>query len=107
MKIESKISGWAISDCEITMFPHFRDCIVTLNDINNLSARSAQWIFDNYNLVELNHELTGCNFGVLMRRDDMYKVSIMEYYPEIEAQLIEYFNDIFGDWRKCYLRFFH
>ena len=107
MVIESKISGWAISDCEITMFPHFRDCIVTLNDIDNLSARSAQWIFDNYNLVELNRELTGCNFGVLMRRDDMYKVSIMEYYPEIEAQLIEYFNDIFGDWRKCYLRFFH
>ena len=107
MVIESKISGWTISDCKIKMFPHLGDCIVTLNDIDKLSTRSAQWIFDNYNLVELNPERAGCNFGVLMTHDDMMKVSIMENHPELEEQLAAYFNDSFGDWRKYYLRFFH
>lgn len=107
MKIESKISGWSISECNIKMFPHLRDRFVTLNDIDKLSTRSAQWILDNYNLVALDPHAAGCHFGVIMSRDDMMKVSIMEYHPDIEAQLIEYFNDLFGDWRKCYLRFFH
>ena len=107
MKIESKISGWSISGVDIKIFPHFFDHIVTLNDIDKLSQRSAQWIFDHYNLVELNPEKVGCHFGVLMTTDDMNKVSIMENYPEIEKELADYFNPSFGDWTKCYLRFGH
>lgn len=107
MKIEPKISGWSISDVSIKIFPHLRDKIVTLNDIDKLSKRSAQWIFDHYNLVELNPEMAGCHFGVFMSYDDMFKVSIMESYPEIEKELANYFNPSFGDWTKCYLRFGH
>ena len=107
MKIESKISGWSISDVNIKIFPHLGDQIVTLNDIDKLSKRSAQWIFDHYNLVELNFEAAGCHFGVIMSYDDLYKVSIMESYPEIEKKLADYFNDSSGDWTKCYLRFGH
>lgn len=107
MKIEPKISGWSISEYIIKEFPHMGDQIVTLNDIDKLSKRSAQWIFDTYNLVELNPEKAGCNFGVIMSYDDIKKVSIMEYYPEMEAELAAYFNESFGDWRKCYLRFGH
>lgn len=107
MKIESKISGWSITDYNIKIFPHLGDQIVTLLDIDKLSTRAAQWIFDTYNLVELNPDRAGCNFGVIMSHDDIMKVSIMESYPELEAKLAAYFNDNFGDWRKCYLRFGH
>lgn len=107
MRIESKISGWSILDAHIKIFPHLGDQIVTLNDIDKLSLKSAQWIFDHYNLVELNPEKAGCNFGVIMSYDDMYKVSIMENYPKIEKELADYFNPSFGDWTKCYLRFGH
>lgn len=107
MNIISKISGWSIEGVDVPMFPHMGDCIVTLNDIDNLSQRSAQWIFDNYNLVGLRKEVAGCNFGVAMTYDDMMKVSIMEYAPAIEDELATYFNENFGDWRKCYLRFGH
>lgn len=107
MKIEPKISGWSISGVSIKIFPHLGDQIVTLLDIDKLSTRAAQWIFDTYNLVELNPDRAGCNFGVLMSYDDMLKVSIMESYPEIEKELADYFNPSFGDWRKCYLRFGH
>ena len=107
MKIESKISGWSIIDAHIEIFPHLGNQIVTLNDIDKLSKRSAQWILDTYNLVELNPEEVGCHFGVIMSHDDIAKVSIMENHPEMEAELAAYFNDSFGDWRKCYLRFGH
>lgn len=107
MKIEPKISGWSITDVSIKIFPHLGDQIVTLNDIDKLSQRSAQWIFDHYNLVALNAEIAGCNYGVLMSHDDMCKVSIMESYPEIEKELADYFNPSFEDWTKCYLRFGH
>lgn len=107
MKIEPKISGWSISDFNVKPFSHLGDQIVTLNDIDKLSLRSAQWIFDTYNLVELNPETAGCNFGVLMSYDDIMKVSIMETAPELEEELAAYFNESFGDWRKCYLRFGH
>lgn len=107
MKIEPKISGWAISDFDIKIFPHYGDEFVTLKDIDNLSKRSAQWILDNYNLVAFKKETVGCHYGVLMDTDDMYKVAIMESYPELEQELADYFNPAFGDWRKCYLRFGH
>lgn len=107
MKIESKISGWSISNVDIEIFPHLGDQVVTLNDIDKLSKRSAQWVFDTYNLVELNPNRAGCHFGVVMSYDDLYKVSIMESYPEIEKELADYFNPSFGDWTKCYLRFGH
>lgn len=105
MKIEPKMNGWAISDVNIKCFPHLLEGIITLNDIDKLSKRSAQWIFDNYNLVRLNPDIADCHFGVLMSHDDMFKVSIMESYPEIEKELMNYFNPLFGDWTKCYLRF--
>lgn len=105
MKIESKMSGWAISDFDIKIFPHVFDNIVTLNDIDKLSKRTAQWILDNYNLVGLNSERTGCNFGVVMGYDDLYKASIMESYPELEKELADYFGST--NWTKCYLRFGH
>lgn len=107
MKIESKISGWRISDYEINVFPHYGNGIVTLRDIDKLSKRSAQWIFDNYNLVQFHNGKMDSHFGVLMDGDDVMKVSIMESYPDYEKQLADYFNDSFGDWRKCYLRFGH
>lgn len=107
MKIEPKISGWSISDIDIKIFPHLHSEIVTLNDIDKLSKRAAQWIFDHYNLVELNPEIAGCHFGVLMSYDDMFKVSIIESYPEIEQELIKYFKPVYDDWTKCYLRFGH
>lgn len=107
MKIEPKISGWSISDFNIKIFPHYMDEIVTLKDIDNLSKESAQWIFDNYNLVAFNKEIVGCHYGVIMSHDDLCKVSIMESYPDLEKELADYFNPAFGDWRKCYLRFGH
>ena len=108
MKIESKISGWSITELpKIPQMPHLIDQIVSLSDICKMSTRSAQWIFDTYNLVGLNPEIAGCNSGVIMSYDDMMKVRIMEYAPEVEDELAAYFNESFGDWRKCYLRFGH
>ena len=108
MTVISKISGWSITNLPaIPMFPHIGDQIVSLKDIDKLTKRSAQWIFDTYNLVELNPEVAGCNFGVIMSYDDIMKVCIMEYAPEVEKELEDYFNENFGDWRKCYLRFGH
>lgn len=105
MKIKAKMSGWSISDYDIQIFPHALDKVVSLGEIDKLSKRSAQWILDNYNLVELNAEMTGSNFGVIMSRDDLYKVSIMESYPKLEKELRDFFGAT--DWRKCYLRFGH
>ena len=108
MTITPKISGWSITDLpDIPIFPHVGDQIVSLKDIDKLSKHSAQWIFDTYNLVELNEDVAGCNFGVVMSLDDIRKVSIMEYAPEVEEELANYFNESYGDWRKCYLRFGH
>lgn len=107
MKIEPKISGWAISDFNINLSELFPNDYVTLLDIDKLSKRSAQWILDHYNLVAFKKELVGCHYGVLMDTDDMCKVAIMENYPELEQELADYFNPSFGDWRKCYLRFGH
>ena len=107
MKIESKMSGWTVTGfSDIPTFPHLGDQVVTLLDIDNLSERAAQWILDNYNIVPLRKEIAGCNYGVVMSFDDIVKVNIMEYAPEAEKELAEYFKDI-GDWRKVYLRFGH
>ena len=106
MQIKSENNGWRISGIKnIKLIPHHNPSIVTLEDVDKLSLRSAQWILNRYDLIRLNPKTMGCNFGVIMCYDNMAKVSIMENHPDIENELVNFFNPIVDDWTKCHLRF--
>lgn len=105
MKIESCISGWRLTEYDIKPFTSTNSCVISLKQIDRLSIRSAQWIFDHYYLVHIGNDPSyGCNYGVFMKPDDIMKVSIMENYPEYEKQLTDYFGE---KWDTHYLRFNH
>ena len=106
MKFEPKISGVSVSEFgPIKRIPTIAEEIVSLKQIDNLSQRTAQWILDTYNIVSLNPERADdCHYGVIMRGDDIVKASILENYPELEKELIEYFGE---NWLKYYIRFGH
>ena len=107
MKIESKISGWSISDFpSIKRIPTVTTQIVSLKNLDSLTNKAAvQWVLDKYNMVSLNPDYAdGCHYGAIMHCDDIIKVSILENHPDLANELAERFGE---KWMDYYLRFGH
>ena len=106
MKIETKMSGWRISDLPpIKMIPNM-DEMVTYAHLDQLTNKEVvRWILRCYDFLKLNPERAeGHNFGAWMEQDDLIKCSIAENHPDLAQELKEHFGD---NWMDYYLRFGH
>lgn len=98
MEFVPKMSGVAVSDFDIKLV--FNERIITVDEAKNLkSIKAFNFIMENYEWLDNNGEkVTILNF------DDMYKISIMENYPNYAEELKNYFGD---NWANYYIRFNH
>lgn len=103
MTIETKISGWSISDFNIE--PIFNDQYVWLSEaMEKINKQNAMdYILDNFRFYKGEAEKKG-DWCAIFDFDTIYKISIMENYPQYEKELIEYFGE---KWMNNYLRFNH
>ena len=101
MNIESKISGWKITNFETK--PIFNSQVISLENCMRTIKRqeTMNFILDTFRFskgVKEGTWITAIDWDTIM------KISIMETNPEEEKQLKEYFGE---SWIKHYLRFNH
>lgn len=115
MKIETKMSGWSITDIDdIELVTHR---FISFGEMNFMKPKTIKWILDNYEFhtgdtdehfcetFKLPKEYIGKKtYGTFPTLDDEYKITIMEKYPEYEEQLTKAFGE---NWADYYLRFGH
>lgn len=95
MKIETKMSGWAITDIDniepINTVLSYKEFIALPWDVKNGIT---------------SHYCCGYSeeYFTFLNSDDAYKIAIYLYHPEELAQLKERFGD---KWYDYYLRFNH
>ena len=101
MNIESKISGWKITNFETK--PIFDSQVISLeNCMKTIKRQEAMdFILDRFRFSKGVKEGT---WFTTIDWDTIMKISIMETNPEEEEQLKEYFGE---GWIKHYLRFNH
>lgn len=101
MNIESKISGWKITNFETK--PIFDSQVISLENCMRTIKRqeTMDFILDTFRFSKGVKEGT---WFAIIDWDTIMKISIMETNPEEEAQLKEYFGE---GWIKHYLRFNH
>ena len=101
MNIESKISGWKITNFETE--PIFDSQVISLEDCMRTIKRqeTMNFILDTFRFSKGVKEGT---WFTTIDWDTIMKISIMETNPEEEEQLKEYFGE---SWIKHYLRFNH
>ena len=101
MNIESKISGWKITNFETK--PIFDSQVISLeNCMKTIKRQEAMdFILDTFRFSKGVKEGT---WFTTIDWDTIMKISIMETNPEEEKQLKEYFGE---GWIKHYLRFNH
>lgn len=99
MTFEPKISGTAIKDFEIDLI--FEEQIVTLKEVNKKIKKqhTMDFILDNFRFSSWGDE-----WVAILDYDTIYKISVLENYPEYEKELSEYFG---VSWLNQYLRFGH
>lgn len=98
MKFESKISGTKVTDFKIT--PAFED-ILKLSELTKTVKRqeTMSWILDALRFTKGEND-----WYAVIDDDSIYKLSILENYPEYEREMLEYFGD---NWMNQYIRFNH
>ena len=103
MKFESKISGTKVTDFEIT--PLFNGQIVCLSEAMKVITRqeAMNFLLDNFRFYKGYEEKEG-DWLAILDHDTILKVTILNNYPEYEAELVEYFGE---EWAKHYIRFNH
>lgn len=101
IKIESKLSGWKVTDFETK--PIFGDQVLSLEECMKIIKRqeTMDFILDNFRFSKGMKDGT---WLTVLDWDTIMKVSIMETNPEEEKQLEEAFGK---NWIKNYLRFNH
>ena len=101
MNIESKISGWKITNFETK--PIFDSQVISLEDCMRTIKRQEimNFILDTF---RFNKGVKEGTWFTTIDWDTIMKISIMETNPEEEEQLKEYFGE---GWIKHYLRFNH
>lgn len=100
LNIERKISGWQITNFKIEPV-----CCELLGIKKAKTLKAWEWLEKTYNFPEVKND-KGETEGkyAWLEHDDIYKIAIMENYPEYEKQLTEYFGK---EWLRYYLRFDH
>lgn len=105
MKFEPKISGVRVTDFDI-------ECKLS-GQIHLLSElmekiheqKTMDFILDNFRFTKCgNQEEYPHEWVAVFDYDTLYKIAILEDYPEYEKEMIEYFGE---DWLKHYIRFGH
>jgi len=103
---DPKISGTMVTGSEIDEVLNnciFKSQFITLNDcINNIHRQeSMNWILDTLRFTK---SADGNNWWATISWDSIAGLTVMEKYPEVEKQFIEYFGE---DWMNVYIRFNH
>lgn len=103
MKFETKISGVAVTDFKIETI--FKDQYVWLSQVMSKvhKQKTMDFILDKFRFYKGEAEKEG-DWCAIFDYDTIYKISIMENYPQYENELIEHFGE---KWMNHYLRFNH
>lgn len=101
-----KISGTQVTGTEINEVENnliFKSQFITLNDcIENIHRQeSMNWILDTLRFTK---SADGTNWWATISWDSIAGLTVMEKYPEVEKQFIEYFGE---NWMEHYIRFNH
>lgn len=106
MKFTSKISGTMVTEFEIK--PLFTGQVIPLKELDEkLSERAMRWVMDNFYLSRMTdkgYELYGCRYCTTLDYDTIYKLTVLEKYPDYVAEFVEYFGE---KWLNHYIRFGH
>ena len=105
MKFEPKLSGTKVTDFHIT--PIYGDQFLLLSQAQKIIKRqeTMNFLLDNFRFNKCGNEIDYPNEWVaILDYDTIYKISIMENYPEYEKEMIEYFG---VNWLNYYIRFNH
>ena len=103
---DPKISGVRVTGSEIDEVLNnciFKSQFITLNDcINNIHRQeSMNWILDTLRFTK---SADGNNWWATISWDSIASLTVMEKYPEVEKQFIEFFGE---NWMEHYIRFNH
>ena len=103
MKFEPKISGTRVEDFDIK--PIFHKQIVLLSDAIKTIKRqeTMDFLLDTFRFRKCNENYPNEWYAIL-DFDTIFKLSVMENYPEYEKEFIDYFGE---NWIKHYIRFNH
>ena len=103
MRFEEKISGTAVTDFEIKRI--FDEQYVWLSDAMKVIHKQAtmDFLLDKFRFYKGEAEKEG-DWCAILDYDTIYKISVMENYPQYEKEFIEYFG---LQWMNYYIRFNH
>lgn len=103
MKFEPKISGTRVADFNIK--PIFSEQIVLLSNAMKTIKRqeTMDFLLDTFRFNKCNENYPNEWYAIL-DFDTIFKLSVMENYPEYEKEFIDYFGE---NWVKHYIRFNH
>lgn len=103
MKFTPKMSGTMVTNFNIQ--PLFEEQFIWLSDVMKkiTSQKAMDWILDTLRFYKGHDEKAG-DWVTTMDWDTIYKVTVLNSYPEYEKEFIEYFGE---DWMKHYIRFNH
>lgn len=103
MKFEPKISGVKVTEYEIK--PIFDSQFIWLSEAMKVIKRqeTMNYLLDAFRFTKGEAEKDD-DWCAILDFDTIYKISIMENYPEYEKELIEYFSK---NWLSHYIRFNH
>lgn len=100
MKFTPKMSGTRVEDYDI--IPIFDNPYIDLKTVIDKVTRqeTMDWILDNIRFTRGSNN----NWYSVLDYDTLYKLSILENYPEYEKEMIEHFGE---NWMNHYIRFNH
>lgn len=103
MTFEPKISGTKVSDFNIT--PIFESQFVWLSECMEKvqNQKAMDFILDTFRFTR-GREEKDHDWCAILDWDSIYKISVLENYPEYEEEIEEYFGE---GWLKHYIRFNH
>lgn len=105
MKFEPKMSGTRVTDfdieCKLAGQIHLLSEL--MKEIHE--QKTMDFILDNFRFTKCgNQEEYPHEWVAVFGYDTLYKIAILEDYPEYEKEMIDYFGE---DWVKHYIRFGH
>ena len=103
MKFTAKMSGTMITEFNIQ--PLFNEKFIWLSDIMQKITRqeAMNFILEELRFYKGYAEKSG-DWVTTMDRDTIYKVTVLNNYPEYGKEFIEYFGE---NWMQHYIRFNH